>query len=165
MRLPPFGKKLLGFTLVELLIVVSIIAILAGLVFAAFTRAQVNARDARRVNDLNQVKTALELYFEENSVYPWSNAGNLACNSSRTLAWGSPFECTLVFMRILPLDPLPAPHLQYCYISVEDFGVDRSTFYTLYASMENDNNGNISPPELCGGAGGSPYNYKLEVTK
>ena len=69
-------------------------------------------------------------------------------------------------MRILPLDPSPAPHLQYCFISDETFLPDRPTFFTLYASMENDNNGNIDgPDEPCGGLGGGDYNYKLEVTK
>lgn len=59
-----------GFTIIELLIVIAIIAILAGLVLNNFQGAQAKARDTQRVTDLNNVHSKLEEYYNENNAYP-----------------------------------------------------------------------------------------------
>ena len=59
-----------GFTIIELLIVIAIIAILAGLVLNNFQGAQAKARDTQRVTDLNNVHSKLEEYYNENNGYP-----------------------------------------------------------------------------------------------
>lgn len=53
-------KKQKGFTLIELLIVVSIIAVLAVIGAVVYSNFQRNARDARRVSDINAISTSLE---------------------------------------------------------------------------------------------------------
>jgi len=61
----------LGFTLMELLIVVAIIGILATISTVSYTYMQKKARDSRRATDLKAVQDAFELYYgEHNSVYP-----------------------------------------------------------------------------------------------
>lgn len=59
-----------GFTLIELLVVISIIVILATLAATSYRSANKRARDARRAADIEQVRSALELYRTENNVYP-----------------------------------------------------------------------------------------------
>lgn len=59
-----------GFTIIELLIVIAIIAILAGLVLNNFQGAQAKARDTQRVTDVNNMHSKLEEYYNENSAYP-----------------------------------------------------------------------------------------------
>jgi type IV pilus assembly protein PilA len=59
-----------GFTIIELLIVIAIIAILAGLVLNNFQGAQAKARDTQRVTDINNVHSKLEEYYNENGGYP-----------------------------------------------------------------------------------------------
>jgi prepilin-type N-terminal cleavage/methylation domain-containing protein len=59
-----------GFTLIEILIVVAIIAILASVVLVGLGPTQAQGRDARRVSDLREVQTALELYYNKNGSYP-----------------------------------------------------------------------------------------------
>lgn len=59
-----------GFTIIELLIVIAIIAILAGLVLNNFQGAQAKARDTQRVTDINNIHTKLEEYYNDNNGYP-----------------------------------------------------------------------------------------------
>lgn len=59
-----------GFTIVELLIVIVVIAILATLVIVTFTGIQQKARDSQRQTDINAIDSHLEAYFAENGKYP-----------------------------------------------------------------------------------------------
>lgn len=52
----------LGFTLIELMVVVSIIGVLMAAGILAFSNAQQNARDARRRADIDAISKALEQY-------------------------------------------------------------------------------------------------------
>ncbi len=63
-------KKQKAFTLIELLVVIAIIGILATLAVIALQQARQNARDSKRVADMKQVQTALEIFFNENHRYP-----------------------------------------------------------------------------------------------
>lgn len=59
-----------GFTLIELLIVVAIISILAGIVLVGLRPSLQTARDARRVAEIKQIQTGLQLYYNRQGVYP-----------------------------------------------------------------------------------------------
>ena len=59
-----------AFTLVELLVVVAIIAILASALLVGLGGARQKARDARRIADLRNVQSALEVYYARNNQYP-----------------------------------------------------------------------------------------------
>jgi prepilin-type N-terminal cleavage/methylation domain-containing protein len=68
-----------GFTLVELLVVVSLILILAMFLFMAYQGQIDKARDARRKSDLDKLKIALENYASDYSCYP--DEADVVCNS------------------------------------------------------------------------------------
>lgn len=60
-----------GFTLIELLVVIAIIGILSTLAVVALNTARLKSRDAKRVSDIKQLQTALELYFADHgNAYP-----------------------------------------------------------------------------------------------
>lgn len=59
-----------GFTIIELLVVISVIALLASVIMVSLNSARAKARNAKRVSDLLQIQTALELYYDDNNRYP-----------------------------------------------------------------------------------------------
>ena len=67
-------KQKKGFTLVELLVVIAIIGLLSTLAVIALGSARSNARDARRISDIKQIQTALELHFADAGKYPFPEA-------------------------------------------------------------------------------------------
>jgi type II secretion system protein G len=59
-----------GFTLIELLVVIAIIGLLASVVLLALNSARSKSRDAKRVADIRQIQSALELYYNDCNIYP-----------------------------------------------------------------------------------------------
>ncbi|MDR3642295.1 MAG: type II secretion system protein [Candidatus Doudnabacteria bacterium] len=59
-----------GFTLIELMVVVAIIALLASIALIAAMSGQAKSRDAKRLADMTQMNTGLNLYFSSFYGYP-----------------------------------------------------------------------------------------------
>jgi len=66
-----------GFTLIELMIVVAIIAILAGILIPNFVNARAQAQTAACESNLRSIATALELYYTDNQVYPTASSADV----------------------------------------------------------------------------------------
>lgn len=63
-----------GFTLIELVVVISVIAILMALLFPAFQSAQNQAKRTQAKNDLTQIVTAVNAFYTEYGKYPAPDA-------------------------------------------------------------------------------------------
>jgi len=63
-------KSKSGFTIIELLVVVVVIGILAGITLVAYNGTQARSRDARRKTDVANIIKAMELYYSDNGQYP-----------------------------------------------------------------------------------------------
>lgn len=63
-------KKRSGFTIIELLVVISIIATISSIVLTNINESRKRSRDALRVQQIAQVQRALELFFSKNGRYP-----------------------------------------------------------------------------------------------
>lgn len=93
-----------GFTFIELLIIMFIIGVLSTIVVVSLSSARKKGRDARRISDINSIQTALEMYYEDNKVFPacegWiHDPGN--CLTSNLMKYLDP----------MPLDPSePGPN-------------------------------------------------------
>ncbi len=91
------NKTKKGFTLIELLVVIAIIGLLATLSIIALNSAQAKARDVKRLSDVREIRTALEMYFASENKYP---AAGLTTGGEIT-------DGTAVFMREYPKPPTP----------------------------------------------------------
>src|SRR3989344_4336268 len=106
-----------GFTLIELLVVIAIIGLLSTLAVVALSSAREKARDAKRLGDLKQIQTALELYYSENTAYPIQAGGvvlgsaNYACLNAA--AGFTTTACADAFMTIVPVDPVSTQDYTY----------------------------------------------------
>lgn len=67
---PPPTRVRAGFTLVELLVVITIIIILAGLLFPAMSGVSDTTRKLKAKNDLTQIVNATKAYYTEYGKYP-----------------------------------------------------------------------------------------------
>jgi general secretion pathway protein G len=128
-----------GFTLIELIIVISIIAVLAGAVLSIINpiTLQQRSRDARRKADLEAIRQALELYRAENKQYP---AGSWRYSTSGT-SWIS--ELVPEYISQLPVDPVNNAtrpwvrgNLSYGYYSGGWGGATPGNEYILVAQLE-----------------------------
>jgi general secretion pathway protein G len=110
-------RKNKGFTLIELLVVISIIGVLISLSFVGFLQARVSARNGKRKADLEQIRSALELYRNDCKTYP----GTVASGSSLTGPVGSP--CAgVVYMQQVPSDPItPTYNYRYRFVSKNNY--------------------------------------------
>ncbi len=92
-----------GFTLVELLIAISLIGILSGVLLAVINPKgiQARARDSQRASDLAKIKVALENYFADNRVYPYSSASESGYVPISTFS----LSLSPAYINNLPSDP------------------------------------------------------------
>lgn len=61
-----------GFSLVELVAVIGVLALIMTVMLVNFNRMRSQSRDNARVNDAKQIQAALELYYNRNNSYPTS---------------------------------------------------------------------------------------------
>lgn len=125
-----------GFTLIEMLVVISLIGILAALALVSFGASQKQARDTTRKSDLRQYQTSLEMY------------GNLTSGlfPSRTSA-SSAYSvlCSDLNVRLEPditcsEDPkigADPSYYTYKYISNGTSGTASATTYVIWNLLEN----------------------------
>ena len=131
-----------GFTLLELLVVISIIGILVAAATASFSTAQKNSRDARRKSDLQAWQNGLEQYYADNNRYPYPDNSN--CDPG-----------TNYLPTGIPQDPKnTAP---YTYVKNT---CNSSTVYCICAELEKAAGGNASATNCTWSAGGKNFCIK-----
>lgn len=136
-----------GFTLIEILIVMIIIAFLASLSAGSFQSSQRKSRDARRRSDLHTLSTALEAYYNDKGEYPNSSVDFKISGCGSICDWGARFYDADItngatYIEKLPSDPSTGRGFKYAYISDGDA-------YQLYARFENEEDPSV-PHDVSG---------------
>lgn len=125
----------MGFTLLEIIIVVAIIAVLAVILLPRLARVRLPANDARRISDLRTIQGYLETYYLKNRKYP----SPAAVNTPEAIGFGSSCAAATICGKLIadgvasaiPDDPISGRDYYYSSNSA----VDPQT-YVLRASME-----------------------------
>jgi len=126
-----------GFTLIELLVVIAIIGLLSTLAVVALNDARIKSRDAKRLSDIKQIQSALELYYSDNNTYPvtanaitlGSSTQNGLCGTGTTgfyanNAAGCTAAGTTQYMGVVPAAPTPPTGNAYVYTgSATTYGI------------------------------------------
>ena len=92
-----------GFTLIEILVVITIAATLLVAGIVSYQSIQKRARDAKRKSDIEQVRSALEMYKADNGYYPEIYGGGVS-----TFTNIAALSTTLVdtgYLSSIPQDP------------------------------------------------------------
>lgn len=107
-----------GFTLIELMVTIAIIAVLAAVGLVVYSTAQKSGRISKRVQDLNAIRTALELFKATNGSYPSvTTAGTPLCLDSLSVN----NSLSPNYMPVVPKDPIQSG-ATYCYMYMADTG-------------------------------------------
>lgn len=137
-----------GFTLLELLVTISIIGILIGVASVSFSTAQKRGRDSRRQADMKAMQTSLEQCYALDTQYPAS------------VVKGTPLTCfgAAVTMNLVPSDPKDTGTYVYTYTVVPT----TLSGYCICALLENPGAGNafgVGANGVCSWSGTGTKNY------
>lgn len=140
-----------AFTLIEVLVVLSIIGILISISIFSLQSARSSSRDARRQADLELIRSGLEIYKADCATYPSAPlpAGTL-------FGSGTPTTCatTNKYIEVLPKDPMNPTRVYY-------YNRLTGTSYELCAALENTPTTLLLPTDCTGGCGVT-CNYKTK---
>lgn len=180
MHLKSFKFKVLifnwtsGFTLIELLVVIAIIATILAAAVPNFLGARERAKDAKKKAELNQVKAALRLYYNDYQKYPeQETVGPLktkiygcgatgtegcpksGCTVADFLAGGDGCSTATIYMKKLPT---------YTVGTMYYFKASSGDDFRLYADLENASDPDVSASQArCPVVVGASYNAKTYV--
>ena len=131
-----------GFSLIELIVVITIIAVITTIGVVSYQSANVKSRDNKRMADLEKVRIALELYRQEVGTYPAADANGQATG------------LVTAYLQVWPTDPKVSQEYRYFYTRVTNYT------YTLDAYLET---GGASLATNCS-SGSTPVSCNYRVT-
>lgn len=127
-----YGSREAGFTLLELLVVIVIVAILAAFIVPNMVAAPMRARDRQRKESLSSIQLALEKFAADKDFYP---PGNYASIKTALIP---------EYAKSLPQDPKPGRDFTYLPTGCSE---DRCSGYVISVALENakDSKVNVAP--------------------
>lgn len=141
-------SKANGFTLIEVLITISLIGVVFGVILTSAASLQKKQNDSKRLSDLKILQSALQQYYADSNSYPLtlSAPGTQFINGIK------------VYLNNIPGDPLG--NANYGYSPLTGAGADCSVIpcinYCLFAKLEGTPS---SPAPGCSPT--APYNYSV----
>ena len=114
-----------AFTLVEILVVASIISLLASIAAVSYSQFIKQSRDTRRKTDIEQIRAAIELYRNFNGLYPTGAPGGSMTFGTGSIVDGGGTK----YMTKIPQDPSSSSNTYY-------YGSTGAQDYALCAYLE-----------------------------
>lgn len=131
-----------GFTLIEILVAATILAVLAAIGFVSYASVNQRGRDSKRKSDVEQIRQALEMYRSDNGYYPGTGAG------SWTDASGLSSTLVSTYLPAVPSDPKSTDQV-YRYKATDASGGNYYG-YCLSSLLEVDYTGTCPPTTTTG---------------
>jgi prepilin-type N-terminal cleavage/methylation domain-containing protein len=136
-----------GFTLIEIMIAITIIALIFGVIISSASQVQKSGRDAQRQSDLRSVQQALQQYYADQQFYP-TIGFNLANATQLTSCIGNVSPCPYTgsaiktYLTTVPKDP--NTNINYVYqprtisgaVCTDNSGADKCYKYCLFTKLE-----------------------------
>jgi len=138
-----------GFTLIELLVAMAVMAVLMAISLVSYQGAKKSARDGKRKADLEQIRSALEIYRTDCKTYPTS--GNFAALQSELVSATNANCRGNSYMSQVPNDP-QSPLYSYTYVYVSP------NLYYLCTYLETG----TATSTHCGANCGTTCNYEVK---
>ena len=139
-------KKYFGFTLVEMLVVISIIGILSAVLAGGYINSQKNARDAARKLSLKSMSDALNAYYADYGIFPEQNTILDLINSQGELS-----KDGIIYIKKMPKETGSMGEILY-QVSVT------GKSFKLFANLENIEDGSCLSKTVCANLGYSISN-------
>ena len=151
--------KNFGFTLVELLVVIAIISLLSTIAIVGLQSARIKTRNAKRLADVKQLSTALEMFYDDNGHYPDKSFAQIGEPNTTILDSETGFTNSgsgTIYMAKTPLAPKISASDIYIYVAYKFsapntvrtnhmrncYNGQKCDYYTIWFQHEN-NNGTI----------------------
>lgn len=135
-------KENKGFTLIELMVAVTIVILLSAVGITSYRAANQKGRDGKRKSDINQIRSALEMYRSDVGTYP---TGVNWDSMISTLSTGN-------YISTIPQDPRSTDGYAYYYSSATGYT------YTICALLESETGSCTGNPD-CGTEGTCNYQF------
>lgn len=138
-----------GFTLIELIVAISIIAVMATIGFVLYGGTQKVSRDSKRMGDMKEVQKALEQYYALNKGYPALSTAGSNTTIKNLTALNNFFQ-----LNVPPSDPNlgGVNDYEYKYYTCGG-GATLATNYMICAKLENPkgnmDNASVPPTDGC----------------
>ena len=137
-----------GFTLIEVLVAATIIAVLISIGVVSYASVNKRSRDAKRKSDIEQLRSALEMYRSDYGSYP---ANPLAPNFDNVSVLQDALVTTDAYMPSLPSDPKSTQKYRYKATSLYA--------YCISAVLEN---GSVDSIDSCVDEDTEDHNYGVK---
>ncbi len=130
-----FDQKKTGFTLIELMVTVAIMAILTAIVTSNFAQSKAKARDSKRITDINSMQAALEMFYDRCGRYPKEkqSSGVASIPDITDTCLSGTIKLTDFISKI----PVPPVAYDYAYVVNDSLtSNNNATDYILQAKVE-----------------------------